>query len=307
MSTEPSSNRPAPEGMPSLLGNSSRSDSGADRSDAQDTRILWALASDSNLAASTHKHRYSGWRWAFAVMLLAAMGVSLAWWNSTTSEPQAQLASAPQQVAPAAVPQQTAIETAATPAAAGSSVAPAASAATGETAGALLIDAPQQAAASPASAAPVTSPLAALVAANEPVASSTAEAATSRKAAASPPHQSKRETAKSHAAAKDKGSPAVASATNTKQQQATPSTRVPDADVALLEAMVAHISSGQRSSASTANAGTSRGTRLSTREQLKRCKTLSGADASACRAKVCSGRWGADPECPMLPRGASSN
>lgn len=290
--------------MPSLLGNSSRNDSGADRSDAQDTRILWALASDSNLGASTHKHRYSGWRWAFAVMLLAAVGVSLAWWNSTTSEPQAQLASGPQ-VAPAAAPQQTAIETAAMPAAAGSSVATAASAATGETAGALLIDAPQQAAASPASAAPVTSPLAALVAANEPAASSTGEVATPRKAAASAHHQGKREAAKSHAVAKDKDS-AVASATNTKQQ-ATPSARVPDADVALLEAMVAHISSGQRSSASPNNAGTSRGTRLSTREQLKRCKTQSGADASACRAKVCSGRWGADPECPMLPRGASSN
>ncbi|WP_140635523.1 hypothetical protein [Methylibium rhizosphaerae] len=266
--------------MPSLLGPGRPNDNsgGTERNDAQDTRILWALASDADLSAPARKPRSNGRQWMLALLLVVAVGASFAWWNNTSPEPQAPLAQAP---APAEVP-----------------VVAAADAASEPVAGAVLIDAPSpapQPAAASAVPASTGSPLAALSAPSEASAPASAAEPAPRKVAAAAPPPSRREPARKPAAAKDgKERQAVAAA---------PGARTPDADVALLEAMVAHINSGQRGgSASAATTSAPRGVRSSTREQLKRCKAQSGADASACRAKVCSGRWGADPECSSLPR-----
>lgn len=281
--------------MPSLLGpgrSTNDNGGGTERNDAQDTRILWALASDADLSAPARKPRGNGRNWLLALLLVVAVGASFAWWSNTSPEPQAQLARSP-------VPAEAAVVA---PAVAASAVVAAlpADAASEPAAGAVLIDAPppsQQQAAASAVPASTGSPLAALSAPSEASApASAAEPAPRRVAAAAPPSP-KREPARKPAASKEgRERQAVAAA---------PGARTPDADVALLEAMVAHINSGQRGgSASAATTSAPRGGRSSTREQLKRCKAQSGADASACRAKVCSGRWGADPECSSLPRSA---
>jgi hypothetical protein len=278
--------------MPSLLGTGRRNNSGSvERSDAQDTRILWALASDTDLAPPTHKKRSnSGRRWMLALLLLVAVGGSLAWWQHTPPEPSAQLASATPvaQAAPLG-----AAEAASAPATAdaASAVAP----------GALLIDVPQAAASAVPNTEAAGSPLAALTTPNDSAAPAPAAAPATRKPVATAPQHVKREAGKKTVVAQGKAREA-APASSTAQPRSVAAARTPDADVALLEAMVTHISSGQRSHADTGRTSAPRGSRLSTREQLKRCKAQSGADASACRAKVCSGRWGADPECSSLPR-----
>lgn len=296
MSIEPSSSRPAPEGMPSLLGPGRPGQSGgAERNDAQDTRILWALASDADLAAPARKPGNNGRKWMLALLLVVAVGASFAWWNSASPEPTAQLARA-SAAAEAPAP--------ARAAASAAMASPPAAAASEAAAGAVLIEAPSQVQAAASSVPASTgSPLAALTAPGETsapapaVASAPAAEPAPRKVAAAAPAPSKREPARKASTSKDgKERQAVAAA---------PGARTPDADVALLEAMVAHINSGQRGgSAGAAATSAPRSGRSSTREQLKRCKAQSGADASACRAKVCSGRWGADPECSSLPRSA---
>lgn len=292
MSIEPSSSRPAPEGMPSLLGSGRRNNSSGERSDAQDTRILWALASDADLPTPARKHRSHRSRWMLAALLLATAGAGLLLWLHATQDAEGQLAAA----ARITTSTQEAVSPKTEPAAAASAVAVASrDMVASEPAGAVLIDAPPAAAASAPAVAAAVSPLAAL-AANDVI---PAASAATRKSTTPAVPAPRRDTTKEKATA-------IASATNTKPASSTGSRASADADVALIEAMVAHISNGQRStngtSAGAAGSPTRTGSRLSTHEQLKRCKSQSGADASACRAKACSGRWGADPECPTLPR-----
>ena len=94
-----------------------------------------------------------------------------------------------------------------------------------------------------------------------------------------------------------------------------PAAKQQDPDVDLIEALVSHVAGKQpvpgrrEASVTVADASSAqKSTRdvvlqqeptLPTGELVRRCMTLGWLESQLCRARICSGQWGADPACPL--------
>lgn len=80
-----------------------------------------------------------------------------------------------------------------------------------------------------------------------------------------------------------------------------------DSDVALLQALMTHLDKAPRDAGGAAESvlpaatGVDAAGQPTLQHRLDACRDLSGADLTQCRARACSGQWGATPLCPVSP------